>query len=100
MHEDCWEQPPGHPLSQHSPWSGSDLDGIESWDDFVARLARHGLVLASQPVPETLDVDRLAVAMRPYFSRDCLPDSAALFQAENIAREYAALAPLREATDD
>jgi hypothetical protein len=45
MHEDCPDGDP-HPLSDHSPWSGGDLDGAEPWEAFTDRLARHGLVLA------------------------------------------------------
>jgi hypothetical protein len=44
MHEGCEDGPP-HPLELHSPWSGSDLDGVETWYEFTARLARHGLTI-------------------------------------------------------
>jgi hypothetical protein len=46
MHEDCTDGP-SHPLSDHSPWSGGDLDGTEPWPSFMARLERHGVVLAA-----------------------------------------------------
>jgi len=44
-HEGCDEDPVGHALSEHSPWTGADLDGVETWRSFMARLARHGLTL-------------------------------------------------------
>jgi hypothetical protein len=55
MHEDCPEEPKGHPLSDHSPWSGGDLDGTEPWDAFVDRLARHGLTLTLAAAPVDRD---------------------------------------------
>lgn len=45
MHEGCDDGGP-HPLSDHSPWSGGDLDGVETWAEYTARLARHGLTLS------------------------------------------------------
>lgn len=53
MHEGCTDGPE-HPLSAHSPWSGSDLDGVELWSEFTAKLARHGLTIVSA---HTLDLD-------------------------------------------
>lgn len=53
MHEDCDGAPPGHPLADHSPWSGSDLEGVEPWPSFVARLARHGLSITLDAVRST-----------------------------------------------
>lgn len=53
QHELCDELPPGHPLAAHSPWSGSDLDGVEPWTDFVARLARHGLAIVKARPTQT-----------------------------------------------
>lgn len=51
-HEGCPEAPDGHPLSAHEPWSGGDLDGVETWASFEARLARHGLTLALTEPPD------------------------------------------------
>lgn len=51
MHEECAEPPAGHPLADHSPWSGGDLDGVMTWEEFTALLARHGLVIAFDDSP-------------------------------------------------
>lgn len=44
-HETCEEFPIGHPLTDHEPWSGGDLDGVETWRSFTDRLSRHGLTI-------------------------------------------------------
>ena len=50
-HELCDEGEP-HLLSAHEPWSGDEIG--EPWDDFMARLARHGLTLSfARPAPDT-----------------------------------------------
>lgn len=101
-HEDCPEEPPGHPLSAHAPWTGGDLDGVETWESFVARLARHGLTLAIEAEPVGLDDERLAEAIRRYI--EALPSTgsgrgASVWvpsirpdMAAALAREYAQLA--------
>ncbi len=88
MHEDCGESPAGHPLADHSPWSGSDLDGVESWDDFTVRLARHGLTL-------TLDAARSVPSDRPA-SGLTDPDNAALLDSLRVRTSDYAYRPLTE----
>jgi hypothetical protein len=51
MHEDCPDPPAGHPVDDHSPWSGGDLDGTPTWAEFMAQLARHGLTLVLNDAP-------------------------------------------------
>jgi hypothetical protein len=45
-HDGCEDEPAGHPLSEHEPWDlTDDPTGVETWDSFMARLARHGIRL-------------------------------------------------------